>query len=227
MYKNKLNIFPAFWKTVPLVFLLFSGSIFSQSSSDTIPKCVVKSLPEIFKKKDSVLTLKPIKNSFFLVIPVIGSSPATGFLYGAVTQYTFKGKGTEDRYSSFNVGATYTTNKQLLINVKNTLLLNKNKIYLNGDWRYYLFSQDNYGLGSDIIPSRKNDEGFALEALAQPMNYDYLKFHQTASFRVTGNFYVGGGIHIDGYTNISDRQLDVPNNVLTEHYTYSEKYDEI
>ncbi|MFH6767866.1 hypothetical protein V8G56_03880 [Gaetbulibacter aquiaggeris] len=58
----------------------------------------------------------------------MGSSPATGFLYGGVAQYTFKGKKDIDRYSSFNVGATYTTNKQVLVNIKNNLLLNDNKI---------------------------------------------------------------------------------------------------
>lgn len=224
MNKNKLNIFPMFWKTITLFFLFFSINTFSQSNSDANPKCAVKSLPEIFKKKDSILTLKPIKDSFFLVIPIIGSSPATGFIYGAVAQYTFKGKRTEDRYSSFNIGATYTTNEQLLVNVKNTLLLNQDKIYFNGDWRYYIFSQDNYGLGSDIIPSPGNDSGFVLKALAQPMDYDYLKFHQTVSFRVASDFYIGGGVHLDGYTNISDKQLDLSNNVLTDHYKYSQKY---
>ena len=224
MNNKNLIRFPVFWKPITLLFLLFSFGIFSQSNNDTIPKCPVKSLPELFKKKDSILTFKPLKNNFFLVIPVIGSSPATGFLYGAVTQYTFKGKQTEDKYSSFNVGATYTTNKQLLVNVKNTLLLNHNKMYLNGDWRYYLFSQDNYGLGSDIIPAARDDNGFVLEALAQPMNYDYLKFHQKVSFRIVDDFYIGGGVHIDGYTNISDKQLDLANNILTEHYKYSEKY---
>lgn len=224
MDKNNFNMCPVFWKTLTLLFLFLSVNLFSQSINDTIPRCAVKSLPELFKKKDSVLTLKPIKNSFFLVIPVIGSSPATGFLYGAVTQYTFKGKETEDRYSSVNVGATYTTNEQLLVNVKNTLLLNHDKFYLNGDWRYYIFSQDNYGLGSDIIPPPRDDSGFVLEALAEPMDYDYLKFHQTVSFRIADDFYVGGGVHIDGYTNISDKRLDLSNNVLTEHYKYSEKY---
>jgi len=213
-YCNKLALF----------ILLVPFSVFSQTSIDSISKCPVKSLPEIFKKKDSVLTIKakPKKDSFFLIMPVIGSSPATGFMYGAVTQYTFKGKQDEDKYSSINLGATYTTKDQLLINVKNNLLLNHNKMYFSGDWRYYLFSQDNYGLGSDIIP--RNDKDFVLESLAQPMKYDYFKFHQTASFRIKGDFYIGGGLHLDGYTNILDQQLDIPNGVLTEHYIYNKKY---
>ncbi|HMC00790.1 MAG TPA: BamA/TamA family outer membrane protein [Flavobacteriaceae bacterium] len=210
---------------VTIIFLFISLSSFSQSDNDSISKCPVKSLPELFKKKDSVLTIKPKsqKNSFFLIIPVIGSSPATGFLYGAVTQYTFKGKHEKDKYSSVNLGVTYTTNKQLLINVKNNVLINHNKIYFSGDWRYYIFSQDNYGLGSDIIPKR--DKDFILDALAQPMDYDYFKFHQTASFRIKGDFYIGGGVHLDGYTNIVDKQLDVDNDILTDHYIYNNKYE--
>lgn len=224
MTNKNLIRFPVYREAITLLFLLFSISLFSQINTDTIPKCPIKSLPELFKKRDSILTIKPIKNSFFLVIPVIGSSPATGFLFGAVTQYTFKGKKAKDRYSSFNIGATYTTQKQLLVNIKNNLLLNNNKIYMNGDWRYYIFSQDNYGLGSDIIPPAKNDENFVLEDLAEPMKYDYLKFHQTVSFRVTGDFYIGGGVHIDGYTNIVDEELNNLNNIFTEHYVYNNRF---
>ena len=76
MNKNNLIRFSVLWKIITFLVLFFSLNIFSQSKSDTIPKCEVKSLPELFNKKDSILTLKPIKNSFFLVIPVIGSSPA-------------------------------------------------------------------------------------------------------------------------------------------------------
>jgi|TARA_R110002110_G_scaffold186691_25_gene393882 hypothetical protein len=224
MNKNLIR-FPVFWKIITLLLLFFTLETFSQSNNNTIPKCPVKSLPELFyKKRDSVKTSKPIKDSFFLVIPAIGSSPATGFLFGAVTQYTFKGKQAESKYSSMNLGATYTTKGQLLVNSKNTVLLNNNKIYLNGDWRYYIFSQDNYGLGSDIIPPISDDAGFDLTALAEPMDYDYFKFHQTVSFRIAGDFYIGGGLHLDGYTNFSDKLLDVPNNILTEHYKYSETY---
>lgn len=212
-----------FLKFLIVLILVVTTQVFSQSNIDSTKVCAIKSLPELFKKKDSLLTIKSQlnKDSFFLVIPLIGSSPATGFLYGGVAQYTFKGKGTNDKYSSFNIGATYTTNKQLLINVKNTLLLNHNKIYLSGDWRYYVFSQDNFGLGTDIIPSYKNDNDFVLESLAEPMNYDYFKFHQTVSIRLLGDFYVGAGVHLDGYTNIVDKKLDIPNNILTAHYRYS------
>ncbi|MEJ2113129.1 MAG: BamA/TamA family outer membrane protein [Flavobacteriaceae bacterium] len=221
MNNKKASTLSSLLGKVTILFLFAATSVFSQTDNDSISKCPVKSLPELFKKKDSVLTIKrkPQKNSFFLLVPVIGSSPATGFLYGGVAQYTFKGKHENDKYSSVTLGVTYTTYDQLLINVKNNVLMKRNKIYFSGDWRYYKFSQDNFGLGSDIIP--RKDKDFVLDALAEPMDYDYFKFHQTASFRIKGNFYIGGGIHLDGYANIDDKLLDVDNDVLTEHYIYN------
>ena len=208
-----------------LLVIFLHYSVIAQKANDSLKHCPEKSLPELFKKKDSIHILKPIKNSFFLIIPIIGSQPATGFSYGAVAQYTFKGKKLDDKYSSVNLGATYTEKKQLLINVKNSVMLKSNKIFLSGDWRFYIFSQANYGLGSDIIPRRAEDKDFDLNTLKEPMDYNYLKFHQTASWEFKDNYYVGGGVHLDWYTTITDNTLDITNGQLTNHYNYSKKYD--
>lgn len=207
-----------------VVILLFSINLVAQTKKDTVVPCPVKSLPDVFKKKDSVLNVKPVKNSFLVLIPIIGSQPATGFLFGATGQYTFKGKKKEDKYSTINLSASYTTMHQVLINAKNSLLLNHNRLYMSGDWRYYIFSQSNYGLGSDIIPPPWRDSDFSIASLEEPMEYKYLKFHQTASFKVSDNFFIGGGVHLDGYTNIVDKYLDEANGNLTYHYMYNQKY---
>jgi outer membrane protein assembly factor BamA len=199
-------------------------SSIAQTASDSINHCPEKSLPELFKKKDSVYVLKPKKKDFFLIIPIVGSQPATGFSYGFVSQYTFKGKLEKDKYSSVNLGATYTEKKQLLINAKNSVMLKNNKIFLSGDWRFYIFSQANYGLGTDIIPRSSEADNFDLNDLKEPMDYNYFKFHQTASWEVKNNYYVGAGVHIDWYTTINDLNLNVANGQLTNHYNYSKKY---
>ncbi|POY38773.1 hypothetical protein C3L50_11600 [Flavobacterium alvei] len=208
-----------------LIFIVWAQfSIKAQNFGDSIKPCPIKSLPELFKKKDSVLIVKPQKNNFFLIIPIIGSQPATGFSYGFVTQYTFKGKKIDDKYSSINLGATFTEKKQLLLNFKNSVMLKNNNIYLSGDWRFYIFSQPNYGLGTDIIPRASKDDDFDLNALKEPMNYNYFKFHQTASWEVKNNYYVGAGVHLDWYTTITDENLDIANGQFTNHYNYSQKY---
>ena len=208
-----------------LLFVFLQYHAIAQNTADSSKPCPVKSLPELFKKKDSVLVFKPKKNNFFLIIPIIGSQPATGFSYGFVTQYTFKGKKLDDKYSSVNLGAIYTEKKQLLINVKNSVMANHNSIFLSGDWRFYVFSQSNYGLGSDIIPPSNRDENFDLSTLKEPMDYNYLKFHQTASWKIKNNYYVGAGVHLDWYTTITDKNLNVAAGQLTNHYNYSKKYD--
>jgi len=156
-----------------------------------------------------------------LVIPIIGVQPATGFSYGATAQYTFKGKDEKDKYSSANIGVVFTTKDQLMVNLKNTILLKNNKIYLSGDSRMYVFTQSNYGLGTGIIPSDRKDPDFDFESIEEPMDYNYFKVHQTASWEVKKNFYIGGGIEIDWYSSIVDRNLDIANGKLTQHYKYS------
>ena len=213
---------------IPISFLLFvfvQFGLIAQNIDDSQNLCPVKSLPELFKKKDSVLVLKPKKDNFFLIIPVIGSQPATGFSYGFVTQYTFKGKKVDDKYSTLNLGAIYTEKKQMLLSVKNNVMLNNNKIFLSGDWRLDIFSQPNYGLGTDILPPNYRDDDFDLNDLKEPMDYNYLKFHQTASWEVKNNYYVGAGVHLDWYTTITDKNLDIAAGQFTNHYNYSKKYD--
>ena len=216
VFHNKNNI-------ISLLFFI-PFTVFAQNDSVSSEICRPKTILEIFKKRDSVYIVKPVKNSFFLVIPVIGSQPATGFVFGAVAQYTFKGKQKADKYSIANLGITYTTKKQWLVNVKNNILLKNNRIFLSGDYRLYIFSQPNYGLGTNIIPNRRENGNFSIDSIAQPMDYNYLKFHQTASFEVKKNFYVGGGINIDWYSTIKDKDLNVENEQFTYHYNYSQKY---
>ncbi|MBX9808611.1 MAG: outer membrane protein assembly factor, partial [Flavobacteriaceae bacterium] len=140
------------------------------------------------------------------------------------TQYTFKGKKLDDKYSSINLGATYTEKKQILINVKNSVMLHNNRVFLSGDWRFYIFLQPNYGLGTDIIPPKTRDAGFDLNDLKEPMDYNYFKFHQTASWEFKDNYYVGAGVHLDWYTTITDANLNIAAGQFTNHYKYSKKY---
>ncbi|HNP21323.1 MAG TPA: BamA/TamA family outer membrane protein [Panacibacter sp.] len=213
-----------FIATVVLLVALQSATP-AQTAADSLPLCPVKSVGDLFKKKDSLLVVKPVKNNFLIVIPVIGSQPATGFIFGVTSQYTFKDKAPNSKFSTVAVSANYTTKKQVLLNLKNNMLLNHNRIFLSGDWRYYIFTQPNYGLGTDIIPPKsERPDDFNLDSLAQPMDYNYFKLHQTVSWKVNGNFYVGAGLHLDSYSKIVDKTLDTANSLFTHHYNYSTKY---
>lgn len=199
--------------------MLFSEFSFAQSDKEAVSKCQIKSISDLLKKKDTAIVMRPVKNTFLVVLPVLGSQPANGFIYGGIAQLTFKNKKPKGKYSTAYIMPTHTTKNQTLIDVKNNLILFNNKIYFSGDWRYYKFSQDNYGIGSDIIPA--NDSDFTIESIAQPMKYDYLKFHQTVSYLVYENLYLGVGMHLDNYYNIEDETLDTAKNETTYHYNYN------
>ena len=96
---------------------------------------------------------------------------------------------------------------------------------LTGDWRFYIFSQPNYGLGTDIIPPKYRDADFDLNDIKEPMDYNYFKFHQTVSWEFKNNYYVGAGVHLDWYTTIKDNNLDIDNKQFTNHYNYNIKYN--
>ena len=86
--------------------LLFFQYSSAQSSDGSSKECPVKSLPEFFKKEDSIFVVKPLKNDFLLVLPVLSIQPANGFIYGAIGQYTFKDKRPDDKYSTAYLMAT-------------------------------------------------------------------------------------------------------------------------
>src|SRR6476620_7747620 len=117
-YKDCMPIIRIF---IAAVLFFFCTKISAQQPKDSVSACPVKSIPDLLKKKNSDFTVKPLKTNFLLVIPLIASQPATGFVFGAIGQYTFKEKREGARYSTATLSANYTTKKQVLINAKNTL----------------------------------------------------------------------------------------------------------
>ncbi len=211
-------------------FLLFIEKSYSQKDQkDTIP-CPVKDFKDILRGKDT-LKIKATKNNYLLITPVVGSSPATGFILGIAGQYTFKGPKPEDKYSIVNANAQYTTKNQLLIQAKNNLLLFNNRLYCSGDWRVFIYSQPTYGLGTGVLNAQEGggiilaDEFLEPDSLAQPMKFNYYKFHQTAAYNFKGLFYFGGGIHFDIYNSIKDEDLNLAAGDTTYHYSYSTEHN--
>ena len=208
----------------PILLFIFCFHNLS-AQTDSITGCPVKDISDVIRgnkeKKE-----KTEKSYYLLVTPVISSSPATGFVIGAAAQITFK-KNPTDKYSLISANAQYTTKNQALFNIKNNVLLSNNKLFLSGDWRLFLFSQPTYGLGTDVLNTLREggtvvgDEGVDPDSLAQPMKFNYFKFHQTASWNFSGHMYLGGGIHIDVYDNIVDEKLDLAAGDTTAHYKYS------
>src|SRR5262249_29698398 len=158
---------------------------------------------------------KPPKNHYLLLTPVITSSPATGFVFGVAGQYSFKGSQAQNRYSVITANAQYTTLGQTLFKVRNNIFALNDKIFFLGDFRVFLYSQPTYGLGMDALSAARfniivvDEDRVNPDSVAQPMSFNYFKIHQTASYLLSPNFYLGGGIHFDIYNAIKDEYLDL------------------
>jgi hypothetical protein len=207
-----------------LFFLLFSQATFSQEEkNEEEKKHPLCSIVDLFTKEDTLKIKIPKSKTKLIAFPTIGYQPANGFTLGFISQYSFK-KKEENKISLISGGTKYSTEKQLLIYLKNNMYLSDDRYFFSGDFRYYIFSQSNYGLGTDIVPWGAEFKKFNYSSIEQPMNYNYFKFHETISYNIFPSFFVGAGIHIDSYTKINDKNLDVDNQKYTYHYSYSMKY---
>ena len=214
--------------------LAFTGQIYGQDSvrvaSDSI---IQRDLGDVIR----VALNKPQKSKAesagsLLLLPIIGSNPATGFMLGVGGQYAFKVPGST-LYSAFMGSVQLTTKSQMLFLLKNNMFTRDNRFFLSGDWRFQIFSQDTYGLGTNspdggIIDYQYNLLGLqtSRDSLAQPMKFDFARLHQSVSIKLAEGFYAGIGYNFDSYFKIVDQKLRLNpgDTLLTSHYAYNTHY---
>lgn len=216
-------------KKIVLVILLASGSFGLYAQED---ECPDKDLKDLFRKKGKELPTPTlvIKHPSIILFPVLGSSPATGFQFGAVGQAAwFMGTPETTRISQTSANLTYTAKNQFLITVKSNVMANGDDWIFTGDWRYYLYSQPTYGLGTNApgvdTGTEFNIQGYDVDPHQgmEPMEFSWLRLHETVFKEIKKNVYLGIGYHLDSYSSIIDQNLNVATGALTNHYVYSIK----
>jgi len=128
--------------------ILATAQVELTGTTDTT--CVQKELGDLIRAARN----KPAKADLgkagsILLLPIIGSNPATGFMIGVGGQYAFKTPGADTRYSLISGSAQLTTKNQQLFLLKNSIYTKNNNIFFTGDWRFLIFSQATYGLGTN------------------------------------------------------------------------------
>ncbi len=211
----------------------YSQSIDSIGDTAFTKNCEQQDVGDLIRKKGS--TPKLPKKTMILVLPMVSSNPANGFLLGigGSSGWYFGPKETT-RVSMVGFSAAVTTKEQFLSFVKSNVYTKDDKFFLQGDWRYYIYKSPTWGLGTNApdtvtVPTTWSWQGADLEETdgAYPMDYNYIKFHQTVNYKLIENLYGGLGYHLDFYNNISDQllELDTIPVQLTPHYLYSNYED--
>jgi hypothetical protein len=167
-----------------------------------------------------------------LLVPIIGSNPATGFMFGVGGQYAFKMPQSK-LYSFLSGSIQATTKNQYLFLLKNNVYSRKERIFYTGDWRFLIFSQNTYGLGTNspaggILDYQYNLGGLetSSDSLAQPMTFNFARIHQTMGFKIAEGIYLGLGYQFDSYFKIVDQKLRLNpvDSLITSHYAYNTHY---
>jgi outer membrane protein assembly factor BamA len=204
----------------------------AQEPNEVLPDtgCVQKDLKDLVRESLHRSQKKQKKgDGSILLVPIIGSNPATGFMVGVGGQAAFKMPGS-DTYSSFSGSAQFTTKSQMIFMLKNNMYTKGNRFYLEGDWRYLVFSQSTYGLGTNAPEGGLLEYQYHLfgmetteDSLAQPMKFNFARIHQLVSFRLYKGLMAGIGYEFDLYSNIRDKKLSIGpvDTLLTSHYVYN------
>jgi len=241
-----MNIYSSFpdarfyqlWKGFFSLLLFMLATVFALAQDSTVvskePNCVdmQKDLPDLLREWMHKPPKAPsLSSGSLLLVPVLGSNPASGFIFGVAGQYAFKSKGENSLYSSLNGSLTYSTKKQFVFQLKNNAYILNNKFFLSGDWRFQIYSQSTYGLGTNAPEGGVLDFQYGIngievddDSLAQPMKFNQLRFYQTISKNIGKSTYLGFGYHLDYFYSINDQKLDTLAPIYTSHYLYSLKY---
>ncbi len=221
-----------------VLFGLICFNISSVICQDTLPQpidsiCVQRDLPDVIRDwRHKPPKTKVSKSGSLLLIPVIGSNPATGFVVGVGGQYAFKMLGSS-LYSSLSGSLQFTTKSQFIFLLKNNIYSKNDRIFFSGDWRFLIYSQSTYGLGTNAPTGGILDYQFSLagletssDSLTQPMKFNFARMHQSVSFKLKKGLYLGFGYNFDSYSKIVDEklQLNPGDTLLTSHYAYNKNY---
>ena len=120
------------------------------------------------------------KNFSFIALPVIKFTPETDWTFGGNTSFYFRNpKVPDSKLSSVSFVAAYTLNKQYWIRAYYDLFLVKNKLWLDGEFRYESWLEQYYGVGNTNLGD------FDI------ITYKHLVNQLRVVYQISNTFYLG------------------------------------
>lgn len=142
--------------------------------------------PSLNPQPDSVTTKPEIS-----VVPAIGYTLVSKLAVVLSGNMVFR-TGPQSKISTVVASASYTQNKQFIIPIQSSIWTKNNALNFVGDYRFYKYPQDTYGLGSGASANDRD-----------PMDFSFGRFYETVYHRVAYNWYGGIGYAMDAYWNIT------------------------
>ena len=218
---------------ISVLILMCSAAAGQEKSKTTEQKDifdVIRSKKSKEKHLSDTITIQPDK-LYISAFPIIGYNPALGAVIGATfNPAVYFGDPSNTPISAFATNFQLTSKKQLMISLRSSIFTSKANFIFKGDWRFYMYYQPTYGLGSNIrgvdstswvMPN--GDIAYSASEEAEPMRFEFVRFYETVNKRIKGRFYLGAGYSLDYHWNIQDSKLNLDSGHVfeTQHYLYS------
>lgn len=199
--------------------LFFAGIVplFAQENSkkdsvaiDTSKEIDVTDVFNSLWRKNKKPGPKVKRNGTLSILPNIGYTPSTGFLFGAdVSGSKYLGDPKNTSLSVFDAFGAISTNELAFIQLKHNIYTSGNKWNITG----------NYNIGKTVVEDHGLGTGREMPVIF-PIRYSYLNLTENLYRRIFSNFYAGAGVAFNYYTRI-DEDLPGPANIKTHNYVYS------
>jgi hypothetical protein len=155
-----------------------------------------------FSKRDSVKTKS--LGPFYTPILYPGYALVTGYLVGFANNISFYTHHEPDaKISSILIDDIYTQYKQYINIVRSNIWLNHEKFNLLGDWRYYKFPTNTFGIGSSTTLADKD-----------PVDFSYLRINEIVMRNIVKSFSAGIGYSLDYHWDITESKTSP--NLITD-----------
>ena len=175
----------------------------------------------LFKSKPRPILLDEKKKFYFSFLPVSTSIPGGGIaLVTSTTAGFYLGDRTTTYLSSISFTPYFNLKGRYGLPIRSSIWTNENSWNIQGDTRFLVYPQYTWGLGGG------QPEGHKLL-----VNYNYVRFYQSALKRVTSYFFVGIGYNLDYYLDIENTDSNTPSksgNAIANftHYKFGTSTDE-
>jgi len=207
--KNLLFIFSFFFSCISIQ--LYAQKNVVDSVKPSINEKAQMDVADLYilitKKKTPIKQDTVKKNSlgpFYTPIIYPGYALVTGYLVGVTNNISFYTHHESDaKISSILIEDIYTQYKQSINMVRSNIWLNHDKFNLLGDWRYYKFPTNTFGLGSTTTLADKD-----------PVDYSHLRINELIMRNIVKNFSAGLGYNLDYHWNITETKNSA--NIITD-----------
>lgn len=199
-----MKVYQLFLRTLVLS-CCFPACLLAQDASNMIPKQsavkdtsrqtdLIDIAKDLFRINPAKTGAEREKKVYFSFLPIPGAVPGgTGSaLITSTTAGTYFGPKSTTNLSTATFAPYWNLKRRFGIPLRSSIWLRDNTWNIQGDVRFLRYPQYTWGLGSN---NNYNDKVL--------VNYNYIRFYQTALKRITPYFYAGGGYNLDYRSNIN------------------------